>query len=87
MEVEVLHALPVALHAHAVAGDLGHVDPGLEGPAVAGVDDGPHVGVVVELAPGVGELVAHAAFMALSWSGRLLISQPTGPWRSTIRCS
>ena len=27
------------------------------------------------------------AFMALSRSGRLLISQPTGPWRSTIRVS
>ena len=26
-------------------------------------------------------------FMALSWSGRLLINHPTGPWRSTFRNS
>src|SRR6185503_7212690 len=59
VEVPVLDALAVALHTHAVAGDLGDVDAGLEGPAGAGVDDDADLGVVVELAPGVGELVAH----------------------------
>ena len=49
----------VALHADAVGGDLGDVDAGLERPALAGVDDHPHLGVGVELLPRVGELVAH----------------------------
>ena len=87
VEVEVLHRLAVALHAHAVAGDLAHVDAGLERPTLAGVDDDPHVGIGVELLPRHRELVAHGADMALSWSGRLLISQPTGPRRSTCRQS
>ena len=52
VQVEVLHRSPVALHAHAVGGDLGHVDAGLEGPALAGVDDHPDLGVGVELPPG-----------------------------------
>ena len=59
VEVAVLDRLPVALHADAVAGDLGHVDAGLEGPPLAGVDDDPDRRVAVELLPGVGELVAH----------------------------
>ena len=73
------HRLPVALHADPVGGDLGHVDAGLEGPAVAGVDDDPHVGVGVQLLPGHGELVAHLGVHGVSRSGRLLMSQPTGP--------
>ena len=59
MQVEVLDRLAVALHAHAVRGDLGDVDAGLEGPALAGVHDDPHLGVVVEHPPGRRELVAH----------------------------
>ena len=61
-------------------GELGHVEAGLERRPVAGVDDHPHVGVGVELAPGPLELVA------ASWrpwrcrrSGRSNTSQPTGP--------
>ncbi len=73
------------LHALLVLGELRDVHAGLEGTALAGVDDDADVGVGLELEPGHGELVAHRAFMALSCAGRLLISQPTGPWRSTSR--
>ena len=41
VQVEVLDRLLVALHADAVAGDLGDVDAGLERPALAGVHDHP----------------------------------------------
>jgi hypothetical protein len=53
---------------------------------LAGVDDDPNLGVLPQLDPRICELVPHAAFMALSWSGRLFMSQPTGACRSTFRC-
>src|SRR5690606_14752080 len=60
VQVPLLQRPPVALHADAVGGDLLHVDAGLEGAALAGVDDHPHGRVAVELDPGVGQLLAHA---------------------------
>ena len=61
VQVEVLDRLAVALHAHAVGGDLGDVDAGLERAPLAGVHDHPHLGVGVELRPRQRELVAHRA--------------------------
>src|SRR4051812_9367131 len=59
MQVPVLDRLPVALHPLAVGRDLGHVHPGLERPALAGVHDHAHLGVGPELLPRDRELVAH----------------------------
>ena len=59
VDVPVLHRPAVALHAHAVGGDLADVHPGLERPPVARVDDDPHLGVGLQLQPGDGQLVAH----------------------------
>ena len=42
-----------------VPAQLHDVEAGLEGAALAGVDDDPHIGVGVELAPGRLELVEH----------------------------
>ena len=43
VEVEILEALPVPLHADPVGGQLGHIHAGLERPALAGVDDHPYL--------------------------------------------
>src|SRR5262249_49523654 len=59
VHVEVLDRFLVATHAEAVAGDLADVDTGLERPALAGMDDDPYLRIVLELRPGVGELVSH----------------------------
>ena len=47
MEIERLERLPVALHPDAVTGDLTDVHPGLEGPALTGVDDDPDLLAVI----------------------------------------
>src|SRR4051812_2550464 len=79
MEVPVLDALPVALHADAVGCDLRDVDTGLERAPVAGVHDHPHIGISVELEPGVGELVAHAGVHGIELVGTIVDEPPDGP--------
>ena len=61
--------------------------PGLEGLALPGVDDDANRGVGVKLRHASANSSRMALFMALSRSGRLLISQPTGPWRSSFKVS
>ena len=51
----------------------------------AGVDDDPDLGVGVQLCQAASRSSSMSAFMALPASGRLKISQPTGPCRSITR--
>src|SRR6185437_16372050 len=49
--------------------------PGLERPALAGVDDHPHLRVLVQLLPGDGELVAHLGVHGVELV-RAVVDQP-----------
>ena len=79
VEVPVLDRVAVALHALAVGGDLGDVDAGLERPALAGVDDHPHLGIGVELLPRHRELVAHLRRHRVELVGPVVDEPTDGP--------
>ena len=75
VEVELLDRPSVALHANTVARDLGHVDAGLEGAALARVHDHLHLGIAVELGPCHRELVAHTGRHRIELVGAV-VDQP-----------
>ena len=83
VDVPLLHRPPVALHAHAVGGDLPHVHPGLEGPTVAGVDDDPDLRVGLQLQPGDGQLVAHGEVHGVELVGPVEDQPADRDFRST----
>ena len=83
-QLEPLRAAGLLAQRVGIAGELGHVEPGLERVARTGVDDHADVGVVVELAPRPFELVHHPGVHRVRRlrDGRRRASRP-GPRRST----
>ena len=60
-ELEAFGAAALLAQRFGITTELRHVEAGLERVTRAGVHDHAHLGIVIELEPRVGELVAHVA--------------------------
>ena len=75
MDVELLHRLAVALHAHAIGGEFADIDTGLEVATFAGVHDHADGRILIELGPCLGELVSHGVVHRIAHVGSV-VDQP-----------